>query len=212
MTTPPFGVPSAANPFQPPGAMPPRPGAPRALSSTAKVLVAAGIVVALGVGVLAAFGVAAIARSSGTPVAGSCLYLSDESVGTQSYHGVSCSEQRATYRVDDVENGTSSCHGSDYVRFQLFRGTSSSSSSSRTSAPRETLCLALNVSSGDCLRDVDDEAEISKVTCSDPDAEARAVVHQGSSDEDSCGAADTALVYAGPPERTVCLQPAGENI
>ncbi|MFF4597087.1 hypothetical protein [Amycolatopsis sp. NPDC001319] len=209
MTTPPFGVPSAANPFQPPGAVPPRPGASRPLSSTAKVLVAAGIVVALGVGVLAAFGVAAIARSSGTPVAGSCLYLSDESVGTQSYHGVSCSEQRATYRVDDVENGTASCRGGDYVRFQLFRSTSSSS---RTSTPRETLCLALNVSSGDCLRDVDDEAAISKVTCSDPDAEARAVVHQDSSDESSCGAADTALVYAGPPERTVCLQPAGENI
>ncbi|WP_326566577.1 hypothetical protein VSH64_32585 [Amycolatopsis rhabdoformis] len=206
MTTPPFGAPPAANPFQPPGAVPPRPGAPRPLSSTAKVLIAAGIVVALGVGVLAAFGVGAIARSSGTPVAGSCLYLSEASASTQSYHGVGCSEQRATYRVDDVEGGTSSCHGGDYVRFQLFRG------ASRTGTPSQTLCLALNVSSGECLRDVDDDAEISKVTCSDPDAEARAVVHQGQSDEDSCGADDEVRVYSGPPERTVCLQPAGENI
>ncbi|MGW4483277.1 LppU/SCO3897 family protein [Amycolatopsis sp. NPDC004368] len=208
MTTPPFGAPPAANPFQPPGAVPPRPGSPRPLSSTTKVLVAAGIVVALGVGVLAAFGVAAIARSAGTPVAGSCLYLSDETGGAQNYHGVSCSEQRATYRVDVVETGSSGCHGGDYVRFQLFRGTSSS----RTASPRETLCLALNVSSGDCLRDVDDDAEISKVTCSDPDAEARAVVHPGEGDEDTCGTDDKVRVYTGPPERTVCLQPAGENI
>ncbi|MFI5608385.1 hypothetical protein [Amycolatopsis sp. NPDC051903] len=209
MTTPPFGVPSAANPFQPPTAPPGTPpGAPRGVGGTAKALIAAGIVLALGVGVLAAFGVAAIARSAGTPVAGSCLYLSDVGSGSQSYHGISCSEQRATYRVDDVENGSSSCHGDDYVRFQLF----GASSSSRSTSPRETLCLALNVNTGDCLRDVEDEAEVSKISCTDPDAEARATVHDGQASGDTCGDDGTSLVYAGPPERTVCLAPAGENI
>ncbi|HWD04295.1 MAG TPA: hypothetical protein VG674_17795 [Amycolatopsis sp.] len=206
MTTPPFGVPSAANPFQPPSGPPGLPGAPGRLSGTVKALIAAAIVLALGLGVLAAFGVAAIARSSSGPVAGSCLYLSDVGRGSQSYHGVSCSSRSATYRVDDVEAGTASCHGSDYVRFQIF------GASSRAMTPRETLCLALNVTTGDCLRDVDDEAAVSKVDCGDPNAVARATVHDGRSDGDSCGESDTALIYTGPPARTVCLSPVGENI
>jgi hypothetical protein len=207
LSTPPFGVPSAGNPFQPPGYAPqPVPGRPGPLSTKVKAALGGAVVVALGLGSLAAFGVAAIARSAGPPSAGSCLYLSDETLGTQSYHGVGCSEQRATYRVDNVVKGSSTCHGGDYVRFQVFSGSSRSS----RSTPDETLCLALNVSSGDCLRDVDDEASVRKVTCTDPTAEARASVHDG--DDSQCDAAATALAYAGPPARTVCLVPAGENI
>ncbi|SEP27269.1 LppU/SCO3897 family protein [Amycolatopsis saalfeldensis] len=209
MSTPPFGVPSAANPFQPPGYAPPpppQPGRPGPLGARTKALLGGAVVVALGLGSLGAFGVAAIAHSAGPPSAGSCLYLSQETIGTQSYHGVGCSDQRATYRVDNVVHGSSTCHGSDYVRFQVFGG----SSRSTGSTPDETLCLALNVSSGDCLRNVDDETSVRKVTCTDPTAQARVSVHDG--DDSQCDAAATALAYAGPPARTVCLIPSGENI
>ncbi|MBB4687953.1 LppU/SCO3897 family protein [Amycolatopsis jiangsuensis] len=205
MTTPPFGAPPAPNPFQPPGHFS-SPGPRRRLSGKVKGLIAGAIVLALGLGVLAAFGVGAIARSAGPPSAGSCLYLSQAGLDTQSYHDAACSDSRATYRVDDVIRGRSSCHGEDYVRFEIY-GTSRTS---RT--PQRTLCLALNVSNGECLRDVDDESSISKVACSDPSAEARAVVHNGKRSSRSCGEEDAVLVYAGPPVRTVCLQPTGENI
>ncbi|MDT8911114.1 hypothetical protein [Amycolatopsis sp. PS_44_ISF1] len=200
MSTPPFGGPPAANPFRPP-APAPRPGP---LSTTTKVLLGGAVVVAVGLGSLAAFGVAAITRSAGPPVAGSCVYLSDDNLDT-GYHGVGCSDRRATYKVDDVATGGSACHGSDYVRFQVFTG-----SSRRGGEPDRTLCLALNVVSGDCLSDVDDDASVRKVTCADPAAEARVTVHDG--DDGQCGDADTALAYAGPPARTVCLAPAGANI
>ncbi|GAA4537323.1 LppU/SCO3897 family protein [Amycolatopsis samaneae] len=201
------------NPFQPPEYPAAGTAAPataqvparRPVSTRAKVLIGAGLVVALGAGSGAAFGVAALVRLSGTPVAGNCVYLTDEASGQQAYHGVTCSEQRATYKVDNVVSGPSTCRGGDYLRFRIY-GTTGSKNASKT------LCLALNVSSGDCLRELDDDVRISKVSCTDPAARARATVHFGSSSEDGCGAEEDALVYAGPPARTVCLSPAGQSI
>ncbi|GAA3555455.1 hypothetical protein GCM10022222_43830 [Amycolatopsis ultiminotia] len=205
MTTPQFGVPQVPNPFEPPRQFPP-PVRPKGVSGKVKGLIAGGVVLALGLGVLAAFGVASIANSDESPSSGTCLYLSEAGDDTQSYHRADCSDRSATYRVDKIVRGSSSCRGEDYVRFEIF----GSGRASRTA--QRTLCLALNVSSGDCLRDVDDEATISKVACDDPDAQARAEVHRGQRSGSSCGEDSTALVYAGPPVRTVCLQPTGAHI
>ncbi|MBB1160057.1 LppU/SCO3897 family protein [Amycolatopsis dendrobii] len=206
MTTPPFGVPPAANPYQP---LPrqPVPGGPKRVSGKQKALFAALVVVALGLGTLGAFGFAAVARSAGPPVAGSCLYLTSLGSETQTYTGADCSDQAATYRVDTVAKGRSSCRGEDYVPFELY-----SSARSTTSRPTQTLCLALNVVSGECVRDVSDESKVGKVACDDPKAEARAVVHDGTKSASSCGEKDLSLVYAGPPVRTICLQPTGASI
>ncbi|WP_116204142.1 LppU/SCO3897 family protein [Amycolatopsis circi] len=209
MTTPPFGMPPAANPYQPLPQQPVQVG-PKRVSGKQKALFAALIVVALGLGTLGAFGFAAIARSAGPPVAGSCLYLSSLGTKTQTYTGADCSDRAATYRVDTVVNGRSSCRGEDYVRFELYSSTRSATTTS--SRPSQTLCLALNVVSGECVRDVSDESKVGKVACDDPKAEARAVVHDGERKASSCGDKDLSLVYAGPPVRTICLQPTGASI
>ncbi|PKV93728.1 hypothetical protein ATK30_4583 [Amycolatopsis echigonensis] len=205
MTTPPFGMPPIANPYQPPPRQPVQRG-PKRVSGKLKALFAALVVVALGLGTLGAFGFAAIARSAGPPVVGSCLYLSSLGSETQTYTGADCSDQAATFRVDAVSNGRSSCRGEDYVRFELY------TSARSTSKPSETLCLALNVVSGECVRDVSDESKVGKVACDDPKAEARAVVHNGTRSASSCGDKDVSLVYVGPPVRTICLQPTGASI
>lgn len=206
MTTPPFGMPQAANPYQP---LPQQPvqGGPKRVSGKQKGLFAALVVVALGLGTLGAFGFAAVVRSAGPPVAGSCLYLTSLGSRTQTYTGADCSDRAATYRVDTVSKGRSSCRGEDYVPFELY-----SSARSTTSRPTQTLCLALNVASGECVRDVSDESKVGKVACDDPKAEARAVVHDGAKSASSCGEKDLSLVYAGPPVRTICLQPTGASI
>ncbi|MFD2474903.1 LppU/SCO3897 family protein [Amycolatopsis silviterrae] len=205
MTTPPFGVPPAANPYQP---LPqqPVPGGPKRVSGKQKALFAALVVVALGLGTLGAFGFAAVVRASGPPVAGSCLYLSSLGSETQTYTGADCSERAATYRVDTVVKGRGSCRGEDYVQFELYLSTRS------TTRPTQTLCLALNVASGECVRDVSDESKVGKVACDDPKAEARAVVHDGERSASSCDDKDLSLVYAGPPVRTICLEPTGASI
>lgn len=205
MTTPPFGMPPIANPYQPPPRQPVQRG-PKRVSGKLKALFAALVVVALGLGTLGAFGFAAIARSAGPPVVGSCLYLSSLGSETQTYTGADCSDQAATFRVDAVSNGRTSCRGEDYVRFELY------TSARSTSKPSETLCLALNVVSGECVRDVSDESKVGKVACDDPKAEARAVVHNGTRSASSCGDKDVSLVYVGPPVRTICLQPTGASI
>ncbi|WP_037361484.1 LppU/SCO3897 family protein [Amycolatopsis orientalis] len=202
MTTPPFGLPPAANPYQP---LPVHSG-PKRVSGKLKALFAGLVVLAVGLGTLGAFGFAAIARSAGPPVAGSCLYLSSLGSETQTYTGADCSDRAATYRVDAVANGRSSCRGEDYVRFELY------TSARSTSKPSETLCLALNVVSGECVRDVSDESKVGKVACDDPKAEARAVVHDGAKSASNCGDKDVSLVYVGPPVRTICLQPTGASI
>ncbi|ATY15096.1 hypothetical protein CU254_35390 [Amycolatopsis sp. AA4] len=208
MTTPPFGVPPAANPYQPPPRQPVQ-GGPKRVSGKQKALFAVLVVVALGLGTLSAFGFAAVVRSTGPPVAGSCLYLSSLGSETQTYTGADCSERAATYRVDTVVKGRSSCRGEDYVRFELYLSARTATTSSR---PTQTLCLALNVVSGECVRDVSDESKVGKVACDDPKAEARAVVHDGTKSASSCGDKDLSLVYVGPPVRTICLQPTGASI
>lgn len=211
MTTTPTGGTPEYDPFNAPAPLPPMPEAapptpfpkPAPLSVLARVSIVLGVVLALGLGSLAAWG---ISRSSSfaTVEAGKCLYLTDEAGGNQSYTTASCSSNRATFRIDEVRTGSSDCRDADYIQFELY-----GASSSRTA--KKTLCLALNVETGDCLRDVVHETRIAKVRCTDISAEARAVVTRGSS-ETACSSEDTALHYTGPPERTVCLRPTGENI
>ncbi|SFW61456.1 LppU/SCO3897 family protein [Amycolatopsis australiensis] len=188
----------------PPPAMAPAPGyrpIPHWFTTKVRITLAACVVLALGLGALGALGIARLGRS-GTPSSGDCLYLTRESGGKLAYHRVSCGSGNATYKVDDSHRGTSRCASGDYVRFQI----------SGSGSGAQTLCLALNVSTGDCLRDVDDQATVAKVACTDPAAKERAEVIAGYRGEDSCADADHVLSYPGPPRRTVCLAPPGENI
>ncbi|MEC3978539.1 LppU/SCO3897 family protein [Amycolatopsis sp. H20-H5] len=188
-----------------PMAMPPVPAPPpvRRVGTAAKVWIGVGLAVALGVGSLSAFGVAALGTLGSGPSSGSCLYLSDAGSDSQTFHKLSCEDDRATYRVDNVQGAYTSCIGSDYVRFRIYDS---------RNRPTSSLCLALNVRTGDCLTHVDDETSVAKVGCGSANAEARVTVHDGVSRETVCGERDVPLVYAGPPERTVCLLPTGENI
>ncbi len=213
LTTTPTGGAPEYDPFTAPG-LPqapalPEPGPPtpfpkpRPISVLAKVSIVLGAVVALGLGSLVAWGLSQAGGHTAVE-AGECLYLTDEAGGSQSYTTAGCTSARATFRVDDVRPGSAECRGSDYVQFELYAGASSRKAKS-------TLCLALNVETGDCLRDVVHETRIAKVRCTDISAEARVVVTRGASESD-CPSDDTALHYTGPPERTVCLRPTGENI
>ena len=195
------------NPYQPPDyaypAMPPSSSAGPTSWFTPKVriVMVLCIIGAAGLGVLAALGVTKLGNS-GTPGTGDCLYLTQDSVG-QTYHRVACSSDQAMYKVDDWMLGSSSCSPGDYLRFQVLGGTSRNT---------RTLCLALNVSSGECLRDVDDHARISKVACGDPAAQDRVYVIEQPEAQDRCDGADQAFSYSGPPGRTVCLLATGEHI
>ncbi|WP_410600155.1 hypothetical protein [Amycolatopsis sp. lyj-90] len=211
MTTTPTGGAPEYDPFNAPAPLPAMPDVgmptpfpkPPPLSVLARVAIVLGVVAALGLGSLVAWGMSQSGKF-GSVEAGECLYLTDEAGGGQSYTTAGCSTSRATFRIDDVRTGSSECRGSDYVQFELY-GRSSDKKAEKT------LCLALNVETGDCLRDVVHETRIAKVRCTDITAEARALVMRGSS-ETVCSSDDTALHYTGPPERTVCLRPTGENI
>lgn len=176
---------------------------PPPLSVLAKVCIVAGVVAALGIGSLAAWGISQSSRFASIE-AGKCLYLTDEVGDNQRYSTASCSSRRAVFRVDEVRIGAVDCRGEDYIRFELYSGSSDETAKS-------TLCLALNVETGDCLRDVVYETRVAKVRCSDITAEVRAVVRRGTA-ESTCSSDDTTLRYAGPPARTVCLRPTGESI
>jgi hypothetical protein len=206
LTTPPFDD----NPFRSPdyatssAPMPPAPGQrtiPHWFTTKVKVTLAACVVVALGLGTLGAMGIYWLQRS-GPPSDGDCLYLTREAAGKLAYHRVGCGADNATYKVDDSYRGSFRCGSGDYVRFQVGAGASAD----------RTLCLALNVGTGDCLRDVDDQATVAKVSCADPAAKERAEVIPGYRGDDTCEEADQVLSYPGPPRRTVCLAPPGENI
>lgn len=208
--TPDYATPAAPPPFTP-APMPPAPGGatpagrpsiPHWFSTKVRITLVACVVGALALGSLGAMSIYWLHRS-GPPTDGDCLYLSREGAGKLAYHRVGCGEDGATYKVDDSYRGSFRCGSGDYVRFQIT-GTGS--------ATERTLCLALNVRSGECLRDIDDEATIAKVGCTDPAAKVRATVVSGYGGEDDCGEADKVLVYGGPPRRTVCLAPTGESI
>ncbi|MCR6484320.1 hypothetical protein M8542_15970 [Amycolatopsis sp. OK19-0408] len=204
MTTPP----SDDNPFRTPeyaapSAMPAAPGPapiPHWFSVKVRITLVACVVAALGLGSLGAMGIYWL-DSAGPPSDGDCLYLTREGGGKLAYHRVSCGSDAATYKVEDSYRTATRCSLGDYVRFQT------------TGSSARTLCLALNVSTGDCLRDVEDEATIGKVGCGDPAAQERAEVFAASfGSEDVCEDADKVLMYGGSPRRTVCLRPVGENI
>lgn len=202
MTTPPFDD----NPFRSPGyapaPMPPVPGQqgiPHWFTTKVKVTLVACVVAALGLGALGALGFSGIIRS-GPPSDGDCLYLTREGAGKLAYHRVGCNAHNATYKVEDAYRGAIACAPGDYVRFRLGSGAG------------QVLCLALNVKTGDCLRDVEDESTISKVACTDPTAQERVELLSGFDRDDDCEGAEDVLAYAGPPGRTVCLIQTGENI
>lgn len=203
MTTPPFDD----NPFRspdyaaPPAPMPGQRQIPHWFTTKVKIILAGCVVLALALGSLGALTIYWADRAG--PIGeGDCLYLTRESAGKLAYHRVGCGTDSATYKVDDSRTGSARCGSGDYVRFQI----------SGTGSSQRTLCLALNVSTGDCLRDVDDQATVAKVSCSDPAAKERAEVITGYRGEESCEEADQVLSYPGPPRRTVCLAPPGENI
>jgi hypothetical protein len=207
LTTPPFDE----NPFRSPGyaqpaQMPPVPGQqqpiPHWFTTKVKITLAACVVAALGLGALGALGIH-WAERSGPPGDGDCLYLTREGAGKLAYHRVGCSENTATYKVEN-SYGSSACARGDYVRFRTGSGSGSGSG--------RMLCLALNVEAGDCLRDIEDESTIGKVSCTDPAAQERVEILSGYDRDDKCEGADDVFTYAGPPARTVCLIKTGENI
>lgn len=215
MTTPPsddnpfrspdYPAPDYATPSaMPVSSMPAAPGhaaIPHWFTVKVRITLVACVVAALGLGSLGAMGIYWL-DSAGPPSEGECLYLTREGGGKLAYHRVSCGSDSAAYKVDDSYRGSARCNLGDYVRFQTTG-----------SGTARTLCLALNVKTGECLRDVDDEATIGKVSCSDPAARERAEVFAASfGSEDVCEDADKVLMYGGSPRRTVCLKPVGENI
>jgi len=206
LTTPPFDD----NPFRSPdyamsqAPMPPSPGQapiPHWFTVKVRITLVACVIAALGLGSLAALGVSRL-DSYGPPSSGDCLYLTREGGGDLAYHRVGCSSNSATYKVENSYSGTSTCSSNGYVRFKTTSGSGSG----------RTLCLALNVRTGDCLRDVEDEVTIAKVSCSDPAATERAEVLTSSHDPEDCEDADDIRIYRGPPFRVVCLAPPGESI
>jgi hypothetical protein len=206
LTTPPFDdnpfrSPDYATPSAPMPAAPSRPPIPHWFTTKVKITLAACVILALGLGSLGALTIY-WAGSSGPPSDGDCLYLTRESGNRLAYHRVGCGTDSATYKVENSYSGTSTCSSNGYVRFKTTTGTGAG----------RTLCLALNVRTGDCLRDVEDEATIAKVSCSDPAATERAEVLTSSRDPEDCEDADDIRIYRGPPMRVVCLAPPGENI
>jgi hypothetical protein len=205
VTTPP----SDDNPFRtpdyatPPAPMPPVPGQqapiPHWFTTKVRVTLVACVVAALGLGALGALGISGLNRY-GTPSNGDCLYLTHESGGKLAYHRAGCGSDSATFKVENTYHGAVACAAGDYVRFRLGSGTG------------ETLCLALNVRSGECIRNIEDETTIDKLSCADPAAEERVRILPGFGQEEDCTGADKVLSYAGPPSRTVCLIRSGENI
>jgi hypothetical protein len=211
LTTPPFDD----NPFRSPGyaqpapmpgqpPMPPVPGPPPIphwFTTKVRITLVACVVVALGLGVLGAMGVYWAGRN-GPPSDGNCLYLTREGAGKLAYHRVGCTANNATYKVETAASRNSTCSSNGYVRFRTTSGSDSG----------RTLCLALNVRTGDCLRDIEDEVAIAKVSCSDPAATDRVEVFSRSRDDKQCEDADDIRIYYGPPMRVVCMLPRGENI
>jgi hypothetical protein len=200
--TPDYATPPMPLPVAPMPGAPRRPGIPHWFSVKVRITLIVCVVVALGLGSLGALSIVWI-HQAGPPSDGDCLYLTRESGDNLAYHRVGCGENSATFKVEDSYRGAFRCSGGDYVRFQIT-GTGSST--------ERTLCLALNVDPGDCLRDVDDEAAIGKVSCTDPTAQERVEVLSGYGRDDKCEGADKVLTYVGPPSRTVCLIQTGENI
>lgn len=194
--------------------MPAFPGAPRlavpARSSPGKRLgvpaivgIVFAVLMALGVGSLSAIGFLAVVESVASPTVGDCLRITDASRDSSDFEKLPCQDNRAVYLVEQRANGSSSCVGVDYTRFRIYDKNSD----------RLTLCLVLNVASGDCLGSVEDQTKITKVSCTSGRAQAKVAVHAGVADENSCESPDAvAFVYQGPPVRTVCLLNVGESI
>jgi hypothetical protein len=162
----------------------------------------AGIVVAvlaaLGVGSLGAVAIFAIAGAVGGPAAGDCLHITQGS----GFERLSCRDSQAVFLVETRQEGGSTCPSDDYTRLRV----------TENDGTRYTLCLALNVSTGDCLTAIADDTKIAKVGCRTSQAEANVEVQTGDH-RDACEELGGAgLLFEGPPVRTVCLTEVGESI
>jgi hypothetical protein len=201
LTTAPKPEPSReANPFQAPEyRYAPRPQ--NGLGTPAKVGIVLAVLVALVMGGLGAVGCYLVFDVTALPKVGDCLHITRAGLDG-GYEKLSCRDSKAAFRVEAEPPSTSACPSGDYTRFRVFD----------TKNTRVTLCLVLNVTTGECLSSVDDETRIVKTRCGSVQAQTSVSVKAGVTDENSCASADVSFVYDGPPPRTVCLHPVGESI
>ncbi|WP_370944980.1 hypothetical protein AB5J62_38620 [Amycolatopsis sp. cg5] len=169
------------------------------LATGAKVGIVLGVVVAFllsfGVSMLF-FRVVTIASDVGT---GDCLKLQSGTGGHDfDYRKISCSRDEAVYRVEARVSSGASCPRGDFLKVKT---------ATNHNQPLSTLCLALNVDTGDCVRNADGEAAAERISCAARGAESRAIVHRYAAEPDLCSSGDHILVYEGPYERTICLTP-----
>jgi hypothetical protein len=202
LTTPPIETePDLATP--PDGFPRPRPG----LSTGTRVGIVISAVAALVIGAGASFAVFTFFHAVRDIEAGDCVHLTGVVAGD--FERVPCRSANAAFRIErkTTSAGSGTCPGEDYTRFFYNKSNGYDDSSDRV-----TLCLALNVTDGECLNSIDDKTAILKAPCGTPEARVKAAVHSGSTDSGSCGDDDLALVYDGPPARTVCLRELGLSI
>ncbi|SDX05790.1 hypothetical protein SAMN05421504_102171 [Amycolatopsis xylanica] len=169
------------------------------LATGAKIGITLGVVFAFllsfGVSMLF-FRVVSVASAVGT---GDCLTLKSGTDGHDyDYRKTSCSRDEAIYRVEARVFPGASCPAGDFLKVKT---------ATDHSEPLSTLCLALNVDTGDCVRNADSETAVERISCAARGAEVRVIVHRYSVEPDLCSSGDHIRVYEGPYERTICLTP-----
>ncbi|RZQ61790.1 LppU/SCO3897 family protein [Amycolatopsis suaedae] len=172
----------------------PPPPPKRGLGAGAKVGIAIGTV-ALTVGLTAMAVVFALEmKRVGSPEVSDCVRILDDSGERSEFSTVDCDDDAAIYRVEAKPEPGMPCPDGDYVEFELLE------------KPVRSLCLALNVSDGDCLSEITDTTRTTKVACGEVRAESRVTVHRDVQARDVCGPKETGFAYL-RPARTVCLTP-----
>jgi hypothetical protein len=198
MTTPnPYDRPQWASPGYP--GMPGVPQAKAGLSTAAKIGIGVAIVLFLGFAGLGVLLLVGFRAAMAGPEVGDCVRITKDDPTRGGYERLTCSSPRAVYKVESRPSGAASCPSGDYAEFELLaRGDGSRLS---------TLCLALNVRSGECLSSPEDRVSLHKTSCGGVDANVEAHVHTGVANPDLCESSDAPVLYSGPPVRTVCLHP-----
>jgi hypothetical protein len=180
------------------------------LSTGTRVGIVISAVAALVIGAGASFAVFTFAHAVKDIAVGDCLHITSVVAGEGDFERVPCRNANAAFRIEKKTTSMDStnCPGEDYTEFVYYSGSGSGYASDPVA-----LCLALNVTDGECLNSIDDKTKILKVTCGTPVAQVKVAVHDGTTNSGSCGEdALAALVYDGPPARTVCLSKVGTAI
>lgn len=182
-----------------------RPG----LSTGTRVGIVISAVAALVIGAGASFAVFTFVHAARDIEAGDCVHLTSVLPEAGDFERVPCRNANAAFRIEKKTTSEveATCPDEDYTRFLYEKSNGYDDSSDEV-----TLCLALNVADGDCLNAIGDKSQILKTPCGTPAARIKVAVHSGTTDSESCGDDDFALVYDGPPERTVCLRELGTSI